>query len=106
MVARTMDWPESTEPVLTVLPRGMRRDGGRQGTVEAVKDHPLNWTSIYGSLATTIYYGRGEIAPPRFKPSLTSGGGFGSLNVPSARPIPKGWPVRGEVAEWSIATVC
>ncbi|MGZ5842107.1 MAG: hypothetical protein ACXWJ8_09230, partial [Xanthobacteraceae bacterium] len=24
-----MDWPESTQPILTVLPRGMSRDGGR-----------------------------------------------------------------------------
>ncbi|MGD9651140.1 MAG: linear amide C-N hydrolase, partial [Candidatus Dadabacteria bacterium] len=27
VVGRTMDWPESTEPVLTVFPRGMERDG-------------------------------------------------------------------------------
>ncbi len=25
LVGRTMDWPESTMPILTVLPRGMRR---------------------------------------------------------------------------------
>ena len=30
-VSRTMDWPETTEPVLTVFPRGMERDGGLVG---------------------------------------------------------------------------
>jgi penicillin V acylase-like amidase (Ntn superfamily) len=55
VVARTMDWPESTEPVLTVFPRGMSRNGGRLGPVLVVKDNPLTWTSKYGSLVTTIY---------------------------------------------------
>ena len=36
-----MDWPESTEPVLTIFPRGMKRDGGRLGPAELV-------TTIYG----------------------------------------------------------
>src|ERR1700731_4885586 len=31
VVGRTMDWPESTQPILTMLPRGMSRDGGRAG---------------------------------------------------------------------------
>jgi choloylglycine hydrolase len=55
VVARTMDWPESTEPVLTVFPRGMKRNGGRLGPVEVIKDNPLTWTTKYGSLVTTIY---------------------------------------------------
>ncbi|WP_043315436.1 linear amide C-N hydrolase [Microbulbifer sp. HZ11] len=55
VVGRTMDWPESTEPVLTVLPRGMARDGGRTGDTVTVKDNPAQWTSKYGSLVTTIY---------------------------------------------------
>jgi choloylglycine hydrolase len=54
VVARTMDWPESTEPVLTVFPRGMKRNGGRLGPVEVIKDNPLTWTTKYGSLVTTI----------------------------------------------------
>ncbi|NBQ65831.1 MAG: linear amide C-N hydrolase, partial [Verrucomicrobia bacterium] len=29
LVARSMDWPESTEPILWFLPRGMERDGSR-----------------------------------------------------------------------------
>jgi len=41
VVGRTMDWPESTEPVLTIFPRGMKRDGGRLGPAELV-------TTIYG----------------------------------------------------------
>ena len=55
VVGRTMDWPESTEPVLTVFPRGMKRNGGRLGPVEVVKDNPVTWTTKYGSLVTTVY---------------------------------------------------
>ncbi|UOA10376.1 linear amide C-N hydrolase [Methylobacter sp. S3L5C] len=55
VVSRTMDWPESTEPVLTVFPRGIKRNGGHFGPVEVVKDNPLTWKSQYGSLVTTIY---------------------------------------------------
>ena len=55
VVARTMDWPESTKPVLTVFPRGLVRNGGRLGPVEVLEDNPLIWTSQYGSLVTTIY---------------------------------------------------
>jgi penicillin V acylase-like amidase (Ntn superfamily) len=52
---RTMDWPESTEPVLTVFPCGMARDGGRVGPDVAVEENPARWTSKYGSLVTTVY---------------------------------------------------
>jgi penicillin V acylase-like amidase (Ntn superfamily) len=55
VVGRTMDWPESTEPVLTVFPRGLKRNGGLLGSVEVVKDNPLTWTTQYGSLVTTVY---------------------------------------------------
>jgi choloylglycine hydrolase len=51
---RTMDWPESTQPVLTVLPRGMKRDGGPAGGEVVVRDNPARWTSKYGSLVTTV----------------------------------------------------
>lgn len=54
-VGRTMDWPESTEPVLTVLPRGLRHDGGRVGPAVVVKNNAATWTSKHGSLVTTIY---------------------------------------------------
>ncbi len=54
IVGRTMDWPESTEPVLTVFPAGMARDGGRAGPDVIVADNPARWTSKYGSLVTTI----------------------------------------------------
>jgi Linear amide C-N hydrolases, choloylglycine hydrolase family len=30
VAGRTMDWPESTEPIITVLPRRMRCDGGHR----------------------------------------------------------------------------
>ena len=55
MVGRTMDWPESTEPVLTILPRGMARDGGLLGGEAVVTENPARWTSIHGSLVTTVY---------------------------------------------------
>lgn len=50
-----MDWPESTEPILTVLPRGMERDGGRLRDTQVVEENPARWTSEYGSLVTTVY---------------------------------------------------
>jgi penicillin V acylase-like amidase (Ntn superfamily) len=55
IVGRTMDWPESTEPILTVFPRGCARDGGLVGEHRVVADNPLTWTSRYGSIITTIY---------------------------------------------------
>ena len=55
VVSRTMDWPESTEPVLTVFPRGIKRHGGMLGHEEIIKENPHQWTSKYGSLVTTIY---------------------------------------------------
>lgn len=55
VVGRTMDWPESTQPVLTVFPRGMDRNGGMVGPRELVKDNPAKWNSKYGSLVTTVY---------------------------------------------------
>lgn len=55
VVSRTMDWPESTEPVMTVFHRGMQRDGGRLGPQNVVAENPARWTSKYGSLVTTIY---------------------------------------------------
>jgi penicillin V acylase-like amidase (Ntn superfamily) len=55
VVSRTMDWPESTEPVLTVFPRGLERNGGVVGAEVVVTEHPAKWTSKYGSLVTTIY---------------------------------------------------
>ncbi|WP_314252933.1 linear amide C-N hydrolase [Streptomyces sp. DSM 40907] len=55
LAGRTMDWPESTEPVLTVFPRGLQRDGGILGDTAVVGDNPLLWTSGLGSLVTTVY---------------------------------------------------
>jgi choloylglycine hydrolase len=55
VVSRTMDWPTTTDPIITVFPRGMKRDRGRIGPHVAVADNPANWTSKYGSLVTTVY---------------------------------------------------
>lgn len=55
IVGRTMDWPESTHPILYVLPAGMARDGGKLGGVPVIKQNPLQWTSKYGSLVAGAY---------------------------------------------------
>ena len=55
LVGRTMDWPISTDPVLTVFPRGATRQGGQLGSAIVVKENPANWKAKYGSLVTTIY---------------------------------------------------
>jgi penicillin V acylase-like amidase (Ntn superfamily) len=55
VVGRTMDWPESTQPILTVFPEGMQRDGSKVGPHVVVADNPARWTSKYGSVVTTIY---------------------------------------------------
>jgi choloylglycine hydrolase len=55
LVARSMDWATTTDPVLTVLPRGLQHDGGRVGPTTLISDNPLKWTSKYGSIVTTIY---------------------------------------------------
>jgi penicillin V acylase-like amidase (Ntn superfamily) len=55
MAGRSMDWPESTQPMLTVFPRGVQRHGGMAGTDIVVKENPARWTSKYASLVTTIY---------------------------------------------------
>jgi penicillin V acylase-like amidase (Ntn superfamily) len=52
---RTMDWPESTEPILTVFPRGRERHGGLLAAETVVAENPLNWTSRYGSVVVTLY---------------------------------------------------
>jgi penicillin V acylase-like amidase (Ntn superfamily) len=54
-VGRTMDFPVSTEPVLTVLPRGMARDGGMFGGTRIDSVNPARWTSKYGSIVTSVY---------------------------------------------------
>ena len=55
LVARSMDWATTTEPVLTVFPRGLARDGGNAGPMTVVTDNPAKWTSQYGSVVTTIF---------------------------------------------------
>jgi choloylglycine hydrolase len=55
MVGRTMDWPESTQPILTVFPRGLERDGGKAGSETVVAENPARWTTKYGSIVTTVY---------------------------------------------------
>lgn len=55
IAGRTMDWPESTEPILTVLPRGMHRNGGLIGGHKVVAENPALWVSKYGSLVITTY---------------------------------------------------
>ena len=58
LVARSMDWATTTEPMLTVFPRGMARDGGHAGPMAVVADNPAQWTSKYGSVVTTTFVRR------------------------------------------------
>jgi choloylglycine hydrolase len=55
LAGRSMDWPESTQPLVVSFPRGRQRDGGLLSTDVVVPDNPLRWTSTYGSLVTTVY---------------------------------------------------
>ncbi|WP_083746146.1 linear amide C-N hydrolase [Mycobacterium numidiamassiliense] len=55
LAGRSMDWPESTEPLIVAFPRGRERDGGAAAGATVVEKNPLRWTSRYGSLVTTVY---------------------------------------------------
>lgn len=55
IVGRTMDWPTTTDPVLTVFPRGAVHHGGLLGGHSVVTENPATWTAKYASLVTTIY---------------------------------------------------
>ena len=55
LTGRSMDWPESTEPLIVGFPQGIERDGGLMLTHVVVPDNPLRWTSRHASLATTVY---------------------------------------------------
>ncbi|MCD4498475.1 linear amide C-N hydrolase [Chromobacterium vaccinii] len=55
VASRSMDWSESTQPRLLILPRGMARDGGKLGPATVVKDNPARWTSKHGSVVTSAY---------------------------------------------------
>ena len=52
---RTMDFPVSTEPVITVLPRGIQHDGGLFAGARIDEVNPAVWTSKYGSIVTSVY---------------------------------------------------
>jgi penicillin V acylase-like amidase (Ntn superfamily) len=61
VASRTTDWPEPTEPVLTLFPRGSRHDGGVTAEGEkVVAGNALTWESAYGTVVTT-FYGAGTI---------------------------------------------
>ena len=55
LTGRSMDWPESTEPLIAAFPRGRRRDGGALAGVDVVAGKPLRWTSRFACLVTTVY---------------------------------------------------
>ena len=59
LTGRTMDWPESTQPLIVAFPAGRQRDG-IQPTGIVDDPNPLRWTSRYASLVTTIY-GAGSV---------------------------------------------
>ncbi|KAA0105091.1 linear amide C-N hydrolase [Mycolicibacterium sp. P1-5] len=54
LTGRSMDWPESTQPLIVGFPSGRDRHGSRPtGIVD--DPNPLRWTSRYASLVTTVY---------------------------------------------------
>lgn len=54
LTGRSMDWPESTEPLIVAFPAGIERVGSHPaGLVE--DPNPLRWTSRHASLVTTVY---------------------------------------------------
>ena len=55
IVGRTMDWPESTEPILTVFPRGSHHDGGVLEGHRIIEKNAVEWDAKYGSLVVTVY---------------------------------------------------
>lgn len=55
LTGRSMDWPESTEPLLIAFGAGRDRDGGKLLDHVVVADNPLRWTSRYNSLITSVY---------------------------------------------------
>lgn len=55
LAGRSMDWPESTEPLLIAFGAGRDRDGGKLLDQVVVADNPLRWTSRYSSLITSVY---------------------------------------------------
>jgi len=52
---RTMDFPVSTEPMISVLPRGIQHDGGLFAGQRIDEVNPAVWTSKYGSIVTSVY---------------------------------------------------
>ncbi len=54
LTGRSMDWPESTEPLIVAFPAGRDRNGVYPaGVVEDA--NPARWTSRFASLVTTVY---------------------------------------------------
>jgi choloylglycine hydrolase len=59
LTGRSMDWPESTQPLIVAFPRGRDRNGiAPAGVTE--DSNPHLWTSRYGSLVSTVY-GAGSV---------------------------------------------
>lgn len=54
LTGRSMDWPESTQPLIVAFPAGRQRDGIHPAGI-AEDPNPLRWTSRHASLVTTIY---------------------------------------------------
>lgn len=54
LTGRSMDWPESTEPLIVAFPAGRQRNGIHPAGI--VEDpNPQRWISRHASLVTTVY---------------------------------------------------
>ncbi|HRD14675.1 MAG TPA: linear amide C-N hydrolase [Mycobacterium sp.] len=54
LTGRSMDWPESTEPLIVAFPAGRERNGVHPAGILEDAD-PARWTSRHASLVTTVY---------------------------------------------------
>ena len=52
LTGRSMDWPESTQPLIVAFPPGRQREGFAPAG-SAVDPNPLRWTSRHASLDVT-----------------------------------------------------
>ena len=55
LAGRSMDWPESTEPLIVAFSAGRERNGGLLAGHPVIAENALHWTSRYASLVTTVY---------------------------------------------------
>jgi hypothetical protein len=95
-VTPMMDWPESTEPVLTVFPRGLECHGGKIGLEVVVKENPAEWTSSFESLEKDPFHEKVPFSFEGFGP-FPGGPGVQGTGRTSSRAV-WSWPSQDHTA--------